>query len=163
MTKHPPPRIEALGPKLLVGMAREMSQASDATGELWRAFRPRIAEVIHRATDEMISMRVYPGSARDVYDADAHFWRWAAVEVSTHDHVPAGMEAYTLEGGSYAVFVHRGPASDVGIFRHIFGEWLPASDFVLAHREHFEVLPAGYDPRDQNATEEIWIPVDPKE
>jgi len=107
-------------------------------------------------------MRVYPGSARDVFDPEARFWSWAAVEVADHDHLPDGMEPYTLEGGAYAVFTNRGPASDVSTFRRIFTEWLPAADWVLAHREHFEVLPAGYDPFASDATEKIWIPVESK-
>lgn len=157
------PVIRTATPKLLVGLGCEMSHDTDATGELWRAFRPRIMEVPNRASDEMISMSVYPSSARDVYDPEVSYWKWAAVEVLDHDHVPEGMEPYTLDGGTYAVFMHRGPASDVGIFRHIFGVWLPASDYVLAHREHFEVLPAGYDPLSPDATEEIWIPVERKD
>ena len=151
--------METLPPTLLVGMRRAMSQAADATSELWRAFRPRANEVQHRATDEMISMRIYPGSARDVYDSHASFWRWAAVEVTSHGDIPDGMEPYTMGGGRYAVFKHHGPATDLGTFRHIFGEWLPESGYQLAHREHFELLPPGYDPRDPDATEEIWIPV----
>ncbi len=138
-----------------------MSQAQDATGALWRAFRPRVREVENRATDEMISMRIYPGAVHDAFDADAGFVQWAAVEVTDHSGIPDGMAPYRLEGGTYAVFEHRGPAGDVGIFRYIFVEWLPTSGAVLADREHFEILPAGYDPYDPEATEEIWIPVQP--
>ena len=156
-----PPRIETLYPKLLVGMRREMSHAEDTTPELWRAFGPRIREVENRATDEMIAMRLYLESAEGVYDPDARYSRWAALEVTDFHHVPDGMETYRLDGGTYAVFVHRGPGSDVGIFQHIFGEWLPESGRELAHREHLEILPAGYDPRDPDATEEIWIPIEP--
>jgi AraC family transcriptional regulator len=157
-----PPVMRTASRRLLVGLRREMSHTADSTGELWRAFRARIPEVANRATGEMISMRVYSGAAQDVYDPEARFSRWAAVEVADLDHVPVGMEPYTLEGGSYAVFTHRGPASDVDVFRYIFAEWLPASAYVLASREHFEVLPAGYDPFAADATEEIWVPVEPQ-
>jgi len=153
------PRIETLIPKTLVGMAREMSMVKDETSQLWRGFRPRIAEVTNRTTAESISMRVYSGSTAEVFEPNASFRQWAAVEVVDHDDVPEGMEPYLLGGGTYAVFVHRGPANDLSTFRYIFSDWLPASDYILDDREHFEVLPANYDPRDPDATEECWIPV----
>jgi AraC family transcriptional regulator len=71
--------------------------------------------------------------------------------------VPEGMEVFELKGGMYAVFVHQG--SDPTIFDHIYGEWLPSSDFELDDRPHFEVLDAQYRHSDPEASEEIWIPV----
>jgi AraC family transcriptional regulator len=71
--------------------------------------------------------------------------------------IPEGMEVFELKGGMYAVFAHRG--GDPAIFDHIYGEWLPASDFDLDNRPHFEVLDAQYRHSDPEASEEIWIPV----
>jgi AraC family transcriptional regulator len=70
------------------------------------------------------------------------------------------MESYSLPGGQYAVFIHNGPASAAPkTMQHIFGTWLPASEYELDSREHFEILPEGYDPFDKHAQEEVWIPI----
>jgi AraC family transcriptional regulator len=71
-----------------------------------------------------------------------------------------GMESLILRGGKYAVFLHQGPANAFqSAFQHIFGNWLPNSEFDLDSREQFEILPPGYRPDDPNAEEEGWIPV----
>src|SRR5690606_7293055 len=90
----------------------------------------------------------------------AGFTKWAVVEVDDFENVPEGMASYTLQSGTYAVFEHTGPASDLSTFLYIFNEWLPSSNrYELDDREHFEVLPPDYDARDPNAKEEIWVPV----
>lgn len=154
------PRIVELSSKNLVGMSREMSRADDRTAELWRAFMPRRSEVTNRSTRDYISLQVFPDGPRQLADPAARFVKWAVVEVDAPGAVPVGMSAYTLQPGTYAVFEHRGPATDLRTFLYIFTEWLPSSStYELDDREHFEVLPPDYDARDPHAREEIWIPV----
>lgn len=70
------------------------------------------------------------------------------------------MDTYVLKGGTYAVFTHVGPASAFKkSMQYIFEEWLPSSGYKIDDREHFELLEEGYNPMDENATEEIWIPI----
>jgi AraC family transcriptional regulator len=93
------------------------------------------------------------------FDED-EFWNSSAEKGGKEERgggIPEGMETYYLKGGLYAVFAHRG--GDPAIFDHIYGEWLPASDFDLDNRPHFEVLDARYRHSDPEASEEIWIPV----
>ena len=71
-------------------------------------------------------------------------------------------ESITLRGGEYAVFEHRGPATDMSTVMYIFQEWLTNSKYELDDREHFEKLPEGYSPKDPEAREEFWIPVKPR-
>jgi len=74
-----------------------------------------------------------------------------------------GMESYTLTGGLYAVFIHKGAASTgPKTFKYIFGTWLPNSDFILDNRPHFEILGKKYIHEDPDSEEEVWIPVKPK-
>jgi len=154
------PRLEILQPKILVGMQQKMSLAADATAELWRRFMPRRGEVKNRVTDEYISMQVYSGPGDKEFNPETEIEKWAAVEVANHDSVPDGMESYALTDGQYAIFVHEGPASAAPVtMQHIFAVWLPNSGYELDAREHFEVLPEGYDPRDPQAREEVWIPI----
>jgi len=92
------------------------------------------------------------------------FHKWAAVEVSSVEQIPAGMETFTIPGGQYAVFVHRGgPGNAANTFGYIFGTWLPSSGFVLDHRPHFEILGEKYKNNNPSSEEEIWIPVKPKD
>lgn len=154
------PRIETIRARKLVGIRQEMSLAENLTAQLWRSFMPRRHEVKNLSTNEYISMQVYSKTDGQPFSPTTVFEKWAVVEVSTRNDVPVGMESYSLPGGQYAVFIHNGPASAAPkTMRHIFGKWLPNSKYELDDREHFEVLPEGYDSLDQHAREEVWIPV----
>lgn len=154
------PQIVELETKRLVGLSQTMSRSADRTGELWGRFMPRRAEIANRSGQGFISMQVFPRGPAQIADPEAEFTKWAVVEVDAFTSVPAGMSTYTLAGGQYAVFEHHGPATDISTFLYIFQQWLPASDYRLADREHFEQLPEGYNPRDPNAHELIWIPIE---
>lgn len=154
------PRIETLESKRLVGLRLKMSLAKNRTKELWQTFMPRRTEAKARVGAHYISMQVFDPSQGDPFSREAVFEKWATVEVEDQGEAPEGMDTYTLAGGKYAVFTHRGPASAAPeTFHMIFGVWLPNSDYALDAREHFEVLPADYRPDDPDATEEIWIPI----
>lgn len=154
------PRIIELTQKKLVGMSAEMSRINDKTAALWRAFMARRHEVANRSDQDYISMQVFPDGPRQLSDPAATFAKWAVVEVHSFESVADGMTTYTLQPGMYAVFEHNGPATDLSTFMYVFTEWLPGSDtYELDDREHFEVLPPDYDPRNPNAKEEIWIPI----
>jgi AraC family transcriptional regulator len=154
------PRLEIRAPKKLVGMRATMSLAGDRTTELWRRFMPRRNEIEGRTDSSFISMQIYGDGPSPLVAPERPFEKWAAVQVANHDHVPEGMEPYTMRGGRYALFLHKGPASTFPeTIKFIFVEWLPASGYALDDREHFEVLPADYSPIDPQAEEEVWIPI----
>src|SRR5690349_3076197 len=152
------PRIETLSEKRLIGNRMKMSLADNKTGELWRGFMPRRREIRNNLTSDMISMQVYDRPVQPG-DLKQEFEKWATVEVADFDTVPAGMETFLLTGGLYAVFDYKGSSTDPQIFRHIFGVWLPASNYELDHRPHFEILGEKYKNADPNSEEEIWIPI----
>jgi AraC family transcriptional regulator len=153
------PRFEQLETTRLVGIFLKMSRVNDQTRQLWRSFMPRRDLVSNRTSSDFISMQVYPNGPHQVADPSAEFTKWAVVQVEDFSSLPEDMSSYTLDGGLYAVFDHNGPATDLSTIMYIFGEWLPRSEYVLDHREHFELLPADYKPVDPNAREEFWIPV----
>lgn len=138
-----------------------MSLSNNKTGELWRSFMPRRREIQNNLTSELISMQVYDQSL-ELGNLDQEFEKWAAIEVSDFTMVPTGMETFVLTGGLYAVFSYKGSSADTQIFRHIFGVWLPSSNYVLDSRPHFERLGEKYKNTDPNSEEEIWIPIKPK-
>lgn len=154
------PRIEILEPMLLIGMHQEMSLARNSVSALWRQFKLRRHEVPNRATSGSVSMQYFTDPHADPLDPNARFEKWAAVEVTSREEVPEGMEPYTLRGGKYAVFIHRGPAvAAPKTWGYIYNTWLPNSGYEVDTRENFELLPPDYDPRDPEAQEEVWIPI----
>jgi len=154
------PILKVLAPKLLIGKRIETSQSNNKTSELWRDFMMRHKEIKNGIGADRYSMQLYSPSYFENYNADAVFEKWAAVEASDFKSVPDGMETYILEGGLYAVFLYKGAASEgAKTFQYIFGTWLPASDYMLDNRAHFEILGEKYKNESPDSEEEIWIPV----
>ncbi len=152
------PRIEMVEPKKLIGIPMEMSLSENKTGMLWQMFMPRRNEVKNRLSKDYFSMQTYEKNW--TFSPHKPFQKWAAVEVSEFSEVPAGMQTHVLNGGLYAVFIHQGPAATAPTtMEYIFVKWLPNSDYRLDDREHFEILPENYNPLDEKACEEIWIPI----
>jgi len=154
-------RVESLPETKLVGKRLTMSLVDNKTFELWRSFMPDRKEVLNRIGTKLFSMQVYNKSLDfSQFNELVVFEKWAAVEVPEIDIIPDEMEAYTMPGGLYAVFIHKGPhATFPKTFQYIFGTWLPDSGYTIDHREHFEIMNEGYNPVDPNGEEEIWIPI----
>jgi len=157
------PRIEVIAEKKLVGIGAKMSLAEDSTTQLWRNLMPRRGEIRNRVSSDYISMRVYGDAGMtldEMFAPGTVFEKWAAVEVADCDSIPEGMASCSVSAGMYAVFLHKGPARTFPqTMRYIFGTWLPASGCELDDREHFEVIPEGWDALDEQGQEEIWIPI----
>ncbi|HLP71340.1 MAG TPA: GyrI-like domain-containing protein [Bacteroidales bacterium] len=145
----------------IIGMKMQMTFAGNRTSELWRRFMPRRKEIRNAVSDDLFSIQIYSGDFDfSRFDVNMPFEKWAGREVPDFSFVPAGMEALVLDEGSYAVFIHRGAASEgEKTFRHIFGEWLPGSGYKIDLRPHFEILGKKYKNEDPDSEEEIWIPL----
>lgn len=156
------PRIVEIKPKILVGSRVQCSLKEDKTGALWQQFMPKRKNIQHRVNQDYISAQKFDGLLDLLsFTEETEFEKWAAVEVSKIGDIPEGLEQLNIEGGKYAVFIHRGLLSDFQKTKsYIFEVWLPESDFSLDDRVHFEVMGEKYyGPTDANSEEEIWIPV----
>ena len=155
------PRIATLPEKKLIGKRLKMSLVNNRTFELWRNFMPERQLIANPVNKDLFSMQVYDHSYDfKNFNPAAEFQKWAAVEVLDFTEIPEGMETYTIKGGLYAVFDYVGPASEgEKIFTYIFTSWLPASEYELDNREHFEILGEKYKNNEPDSEEEIWIPV----
>ena len=123
---------------------------------------PRRREITNAVGTDLYSIEVYPPRFFDAFDPEAKFEKWAAVEVTGFDNIPDGLETLTIRAGLYAVFLHRGPASEAIItYTYIFQTWLPASEFKLDQRPHFAVMGEKYKNEEPDSEEEIWIPISP--
>lgn len=155
------PRIETLPKKKLVGKSLKMSLAKNRTNELWRSFMPDKKMIKNTIASELFSIQVYDKSLdfKD-FNQQTEFLKCAMVETSEFESIPENMETRILEGGLYAVFIHKGMAKDFPkTAQYIFNQWLPNSGYKLDQREHFELLGEKYNPTDENSEEEVWIPI----
>ena len=157
------PRIEELAGKKMIGKRMMMSFSQNRTYGLWSSFMPVRKKIQNNIGIELYSIEVYPPFFFDTFSPAAEFEKWAAVEVTDFEAIPDEMETLTIPGGLYAVFVHKGPATDgPTTYQSIFGTWLPGSEYVLDNRPHFAVMGQKYNHEDPDSEEEIWIPVKQK-
>jgi len=154
------PRLETLKEMKLIGMHLSMSLLNNRTSDLWGSFSPRIQEIKNRPTMDRISLQKYNASYFTQFDPAGSFEKWAAVEVSSLELIPSGMQPLIIPGGLYAVFDYKGSSEDPGIFQYIYRSWIPNSCYQIAQRPHFEVLGEKYRNNDPNSEEEIWIPIE---
>lgn len=154
------PRFEYTKKRTFIGQKLSMNLLNNRTRELWTKFRPRLGEINNRLGQEFFNLQIYPEGYYQNFSPANEFEAYALVEVIGEAVVPENMLQYTLPVGDYAVFIHKGgPATAPQTFQYILTQWLPASDYTLDQRPHFEVLGEKYKHNDPESEEEIWIPV----
>ena len=157
------PTILHLSEKKLIGQCLTMTFVTNKTYELWSQFMPRRKEIQNTIGTDLYSMQIYAPHFFAHFDPRREFEKWATMEVSNFDVVPDQMKTFTLPGGLYAIFLYRGLASEAtDTFTYILYTWLPASEYELDDRPHFEILGEKYKREDPTSEEEIWIPIKPK-
>ena len=155
------PRIEILPEKKLIGKSLEMSLVKNTTGILWASFMSNKSDITNAIGSDLYAMQIYS----DLYyhknfNPNTKFIKWAATEVTDIKNIPYGFESFILKEGLYAVFLHKGMASDFPkTIQFIFEEWLPKSGYDLDDRPHFELLGKHYKNDHPSSEEEVWIPV----
>ncbi len=158
------PRFERKPEKHLIGMKITMSFINNKTGLLWKGFMPRHKEIKNIANSNLYSIELYKPDFFNPFSADTEFEKWAAVEVSHVETVPADMETIVIPSGLYVVFILKGPASlGPKIYEYVLGNWIPNSAYVLDTRPHFAVMGEKYRHDDPNSEEELWFPILPKD
>jgi AraC family transcriptional regulator len=138
-----------------------MSLQNDRTSELWRTFRSELPKSPDFENIEMFNFKIFsPPFDLATFKPDTIFTKWAAIAESENKITPPVWEILTVLEGLYAVFEFNGAAAEFApALSHIYGVWLPNSEFLLDDRPHFEVLPPSYHPFNVSNQEEIWIPV----
>ncbi len=154
-------RIETLQEKKLIGKHMRMSFTNNKTADLWRSLMPRRKEITNNINSELISLEVFDDlSFFSSFNPATEFDKWACIEVKDYNNVPTEMESLTIPESLYAVFLHKGPASDGSKnYNYIFGTWLPSSEYILDTRPHFAVMGEKYKTNSPDSEEEIFIPV----
>ena len=153
------PQIIHIAEKKIIGIHLTMSLTNNATATLWREFMPKRRLIENSIGSELISLQNYNANYFENFNPNSEFEKWAAVEVSDFENVPKGMVPFLIPEGQYAVFNYRGSSQDNSIFQHIFGTWLPNSNYQLENRPHFEILGENYRNNDHQSEEDIYIPI----
>jgi AraC family transcriptional regulator len=152
-------RIETISSKKLIGFSLKMSLVNNKTFELWSKFMPRRKEIKNAIGSDLYSMQVFDANYNQ-FDPQSTFEKWAAIEVTDFENAPIDVETFILPAGKYAVFLHKGPASEgYKTFQYIFGTWLPNSGYELDNRPHFEILGEKYKNNEADSEEEVFIPI----
>lgn len=155
------PRIETIVSKKLIGKRLTMSLAENKTGLLWQSFMPQRKQIINAIDTDLYSVEVYDANYFSSFKPANQFQKWAGAVVSDFNAVPEAMETLIIPTGLYAVFLHKGPASQgAKTYQYIFTNWLPTSGYQLAQRPHFAVMGTKYRGDDPSSEEELWIPIE---
>lgn len=153
-------RFDKVEEKILVGKSLTMSLIHDRTPELWQSFMRERKLIKGVKSDLLYSLQVYSPDYFMNFNPANEFTKWAGVEINSIENISATMSSFTLPTGEYAVFLHKGPASEGGkTYHYIFQEWLPSSGYGVDNRPHFELLDERYKNNDPSSEEEIWVPV----
>lgn len=154
-------RIEKIDAITLIGQQCTMSLIENKTQRLWQNFMPNKKEITHRVGAEHYSVEVYENlDYFKQFNPANSFQKWAAVQVSSAENIPSGMEILIIPAGAYAVFNYKGKPSEAPkLFQQIFSQWLPASAYQLENRPHFSVMGEKYLGEHPDSEETFWIPV----
>jgi len=154
------PKIEIFPGKKFVGKRIKMSFTENKTRELWQSLMPRKKEIKNNIGGALYSIEIYEPFYFTNFNPEKEFEKWAAIEVRDFDAVPDEMETLISPAGLYAVFLHKGPASEgLKTYRYVFENWFPNQEYLLDDRPHFAIMGEKYKSEDPDSEEEILIPV----
>ncbi|MFN7099698.1 MAG: GyrI-like domain-containing protein [Flavobacterium sp.] len=157
------PTIKTIPEKKCIGMRQNMSFADYKAHEVWQRFMPRRNEIENRLGQHFLSVQVTDANFWSNFKPNTSFQKWAVVEVTDYSSLAVGMETITIPSSLYAMFIYKGDGTDApAFFESIFTEWLPNSDYQLAHRPHFELLGDKYQRGNPDSEEEVYIPIELK-
>lgn len=154
-------RIEILPEKKLVGNSMQMSFTANRTVELWKRFITKVKQLNLPVNLHLYSLEVYTDTAFfSNFDPNRMFKKWAAIEVDNLVHIPNDFQTLTLPTGLYAIFIHKGLATEgYKTYEFIFKNWFPQSNYILDDRPHFALMGEKYKNNEPDSEEEIWIPI----
>lgn len=137
-----------------------MSYLQNETQKLWQTFIPLSKQIQHKSNSDFYSLQLYPDKFFEAFDPTRSFEKWALVPISSSLELPEYCKSFTLQGGLYAIFHHKG--NDASIFQKIYGTWIPNSPYSIDNRPHFEILGEKYKNGHPDSEEDIYIPIKPR-
>jgi AraC family transcriptional regulator len=147
----------------LAGKVIQTSLAENRTKALWQSLMRDKAYFPPKEFQHLYSVEIYPNTYFKTFDPTQTFQKWACVEWPDEHPLPHGFSAITIPEGLYAVCHYKGHhLKAFQTFQYLFNEWLPASDYVVDQRPHFEHMGKGYRGDSDDSEEFFYIPLAPK-
>lgn len=156
------PRIVEVAERKLVGMKTRTRLIDNQIPKLWQTFMPQRFAIKNSLLTGFFAVHERDAAVTfKNFTPATEYTSWATIEVSSHEQIPEGMEARTLSGGLYAIFIHKGPAQNFkATMDFIYGQWLPNSLYEMDNRDQFEIMAEDYlGPQHPEAKEEVWVPI----
>jgi len=146
----------------IIGVKAEASFSTNGqvTGQLARQFMPRQKEIKNRKDNFSLSLQNYDDFDFKNFSPTTSFEKWIGVETTDLNDIPIGMQSLEIKASRYLVIDFKGSIPEfIKQWQYIHSKWLPASEFELDDRPHFERLSPNYNPMQEVNEEEIWIPI----
>ncbi len=140
----------------LVGIATQYDNKDLSLPTLWSAFKPYKDNIPNRIGDEAFG--IYESYQEQ--EEDVSFSYVCTVQVDNFNDIPKGMSAREIPKQLYAKFTHTGPISNLDqTLKHIWGSWLPKSNYDYVEKPDFELYPAGFNNSDPKNKLYLHIPI----
>jgi AraC family transcriptional regulator len=154
LTHLEPPRIEELGPLLIVGLSERYNSETCANiPAQWQRFAPYLGHIpgqIGRTSYGVLCNGDDAGNTEYI----------SGVQVPDFSRVPAELSRLRIPEQRYAVFTQRDHISTIRrTWFTIWNKGLPDAGYRAAGGPEFERYGEEFDPRTGNGGFEIWIPV----
>ncbi|MGD8399131.1 MAG: GyrI-like domain-containing protein [Anaerolineae bacterium] len=141
-------------PFTVVGLKYRGRNENAEIPQLWRDLGPHSGEIEHIADDT-----VAYGISANMDAATGAFDYVAGFAVSRTGDVPAGMIAFEVPGGRYAVFTTTLP--EIGeTFQRAYHTWLPGAGYRPTGGPEFELYDGRFDEQDPSSEFDLYIPIE---
>lgn len=150
----------------LLGMYEQTSMVNDKTAELWRTFKPYLAQNIDKARQSELTyydIQIYDEDYFIAFNPSRNFLKWAAIEENGYQTKKlTDLEKYTIPSGVYAGFKHIGTAASIRfLVQEVYQKWLllNGSYQLDESRPHFMHFDYKYNPNAEDSIEWFWVPI----
>jgi AraC family transcriptional regulator len=139
----------------------QQSTGATVIPTLWDKFGHRAGEVQGRSGDAMYGIIYGKPEAERSHPDELQYI--AAVAVDSQRAIPEGMVRHTVPAGTFAVFLHRGPITNIAqTCREIYRVWLPQSPWQHAGIADVELYDHRFKCEGEASEMEYWLSVKPK-
>lgn len=143
----------------LVGIAKQYNNNDLDLVQLWSAFKPYRNNIANQVGDNAFG--IYEGYEEN--DNEVNFSYVCTVAVANFEDVPEGMETREIPEQMYAKFTHKGPVANIDqTLKHIWGSWLPKSNYQYIEKPDFELYQSGFNNSDPKNELYLHIPIKAK-
>lgn len=161
------PQIERRNSMTMVGMethfygtGSDRNNIADRIPALWQSFLPREEEIADRILGTGYGLIVDENKPSDQLRYQAS-WEVTTSRAAAEAITPQGMTVFEVPAATYAVFAHRGPASQLDhTVNYAYSTWLTGSGRRHSGGPDLEIFGPAYDPVRSDSVIHYGIPLD---